>query len=217
MVLSCNSKVKDQAEIHHKDQGTAPTTDCCPLLSYSVSYGDTISLEAVYYAGGEADWKFKLRGLIGDKIFYQADTLTEFEFNKTAWPKFKRIDRNTFQILVEQNDRPFKNKIIRLTVKDGQLTDNVIIPHFDSPPKDFDNDGELEYAGFLDFVEAFDPDTTLYNPILYFEDTESGFNLDTLTTIRMNREIWGAFHGFEIREDLKFLKPAGKEKYLNIK
>jgi len=186
----------------------------CPLLTYSESYEDSITIRAVYHQC-EADWKFKLEGLIGDKVFYRADSLLEFEFNISSWPKFKRIDLTTFQILLELNDRPFKNKIIKLTVQNGRLIDNQTIPHFETEPKDFDNDGQLEFAGFLEFVEAFDTDTTNYNPVLYFEDLDNGFQLDTQATMTMNIEIWGEFYGFEMRQDIKLLNPTGMEKHLN--
>jgi len=212
-VVGCNSTTNVNDKIVNTINSSI---DDCPVLVYSEKFEDTIQIKADFYKC-EPGWKFKLKVLNEMQVIFSADSLEEFEFKLSKWPKFKRINPNTFQILLEQNDRPFKNKIIVLTIRNNKLIEKRTIPCFDNIPKDIDNDGIVEYVGYIDAVEVFHPDTTNYNPVLCYEDTNEGFQLDTQTTISVNKEIWGDFYGFEMREDIKLANPIGLDDYLNAK
>lgn len=131
----------------------------------------------------------------GVKVF--SDNKLEYE----AIEKIKPVEINatTFEILLEVNDRPNKNYIKLLRIKDNKIISQSKLPTFIAKPSNLDNDSFLEYAGFWDFGEVWGDknELTSYNPIIYYKLTKNGIKLDSTLTIKKNTEIYGKFKGFK--------------------
>jgi hypothetical protein len=85
---------------------------------------------------------------------------------------------------------------------------------FDYEPKDFDNDGLLEYAGFPYTVEGYTNDSTYYNPIQYVEKGPGGFRVDTTLIRLVNIKFYGEFPGLDSK--IYRMVPADTvDKYIN--
>jgi len=180
-------------------------TKCLPT-PFAMAFEEVDVYLKATYNSCEVDWKYRLQIFKGDRLIYAADTSSEFEFNQPVWPQYKRIDAATHQLLIEQNDRPAKNKILLLTIQGDQLIQETRIPYFEEVARDWDEDGIHEYLGQWEALEPFHPDSSIYNPFLLFEDRSNGFYLDSAATISYNQQLWGAFYGFEVREDLRLTR-----------
>ena len=104
-------------------------------------------------------------------------------------------------IMLEIDARPDVNKIVAFVIKDNKVQKIDTLPQFEEQPKDIDNDNKLEVYGIMNLVEAYcaDCDSSYYNPTLVYKITETGFVLDSINTIKMNKKIWGDFYGFKIQ------------------
>lgn len=133
-----------------------------------------------------------------DKIIY-IDTLDEYEFGDKTYPITLKAGKNEFELFFEVNDRPNKNYLKRLTIKDEKVIKIDSLPTFLTIATDLDKDGIKEYAGFWDYSEGYgeSESRTDYNPILYFKITTTGLKLDSLLTKERNEVIYGQFYGFE--------------------
>lgn len=159
--------------------------------------------------GKEEDFKtFKTFSLFelskSGKIVY-TDTLLEYELGDKIYPITLQAGKNKFELIFEVNDRPNKNYLKRLTIKDEKIIKIDSLPTFISRAKDLDKDGIKEYAGFWDYGEESGESElkTDYNPILYYKITETGLQLDSLQTKEKNKEIYGQFYGFRINEKIE--------------
>lgn len=169
-----------------------------------------VVLEGIYDAD-EPEWVFNLACKYDKEIIFKADSLNEFEFKE--WTKVKEIDNQKCQIFIEQNDRPLLNKIILLDVFKGKLLRQQVIPRFEKPPHDFDNDGLKEYAGIIDAPEPIRENYISYTPILFYEDKLNGFTLDSTATKLINTRLWGKFYGFQPNSKLVLKTPKDFYKY----
>ena len=156
--------------------------------------------------GQEEDFKtFKTYSLFelskSGKIVY-TDTLLEYELGDKIYPITLQAGKNKFELIFEVNDRPNKNYLKRLTIKDEKVIKIDSLPTFISKATDLDKDGIKEYAGFWDYSEVWGESETKtdYNPILYYKITTTGLQLDSLLTKERNTAIYGQFHGFEFSE-----------------
>jgi hypothetical protein len=138
------------------------------------------------------------------KMIFKDTTLTEYTLEDSLYPKLYDF-KNHLELLIEINNRPNKNEIYRFFIKEGKLVKIDTLPSFLTTPKDLDNDKKLEYAGFWDYGEVWgDPiEVTDYNPIVFYEITENGIKLDSLTTISVNTNIYGKFYGFYFNEQIE--------------
>ena len=119
----------------------------------------------------------------------------------TQYPKHLECADGNCQILIDVDERPNKNELVRLTItKDGKLTQDRL-PIFIWNPLDIDNDKKLELEGVLTNGETTsNGDTAFYNPTLLYELTDSGLCLDSAATKEKNIKIWGQFYGYEYNE-----------------
>ena len=138
------------------------------------------------------------------KIVY-TDTLLEYEFGDKMYPIILQTGKNKFELLFEVNDRPNKNYLERLTIKDESILKIDSLPTFITNSGDLDNDGTKEYAGFWEYNEVWGESETKtdYNPILYYKITTTGLQLDSLLTKGKNTMIYGQFHGFKFNDDIE--------------
>jgi hypothetical protein len=185
----------------------------CPTYDFSKKV-DKFDIKATY-DDCEPDWKSHLTILDIDKVVYTADSLMEFEFKDHLWPDFLKVSDTRDQILLEVNDRPNSNYILCLTVDNDIVVSSDKFHSFDYEPRDFDDDGLLEYAGYPYTVEGYTNDSTYYNPIQYVEKGPSGFRIDTALTRIVNIKFYGEFPGLDSKIYRKI--PADTvDKYLNV-
>lgn len=188
------------------------SVDNCPTYDFSKKVGK-FDINATY-ADCEPDWKSHLMILSGDKVVYTADSLMEFKFKDHSWPDFLKVSDTNYQILLEVDDRPYSNYILCITVANDSVVSLDKFHSFDYEPKDFDNDGLLEYAGYPYTVDGYTNDSTYYNPIQYVEKGPSGFRIDTTLTRVVNIKFYGEFPGLDSKIYKKM--PADTvDKYLN--
>lgn len=145
--------------------------------------------------------------LRNDKTIYTDTTnKTEYEFGDTLYPMVHMTGGNSFEILVEVNDRPNKNYLKRFQIVNDRLIKVDTLPTFFCKAKNLDNDASLEYAAIWDYGEEWDDSMnqrlTVYNPIIYYELTPKGLQLDYSLTIEKNKMIYGKFKGYHYNEKL---------------
>jgi len=139
------------------------------------------------------------------KLIFADNPLIEYEFRDKFYPLITKIDSDKYELLFEVNDRPNKNYLKRLLVQKTLIVKEDKLPTFVAKPKDVDNDGIEEYAGFWDYAQRWGENYSLtaYNPIIYYSITKDGLQLDSTLTIKKNKEIYGGFHGFSFSEDVE--------------
>lgn len=139
-----------------------------------------------------------------NKQIYIDTSMTEYEFGDKLYPIIRLIDDKTFEIFVEVNDRPNKNYLKYFKIHNNKIIEEKKLPTFISHVANLDNDDNLEYAGFWDFGETWGNNNSLtaYNPIIYYEITAKGLQIDSLLTIEKNKKIYGDFKGYKYDEKI---------------
>lgn len=147
------------------------------------------------------DTKFYL-----DNEIVYIDSVSEYEIND-KYPSIRKF-KNSFEILLNYNDRPSINKLSRLVFSNGKLEKDEHLPYFKMNPRDIDNDGILELAGILYASEFWGDDTVYmpYNPVLVYEFGESGIVIDSAETEKINVRVYDKFYGFEYNSDISFVR-----------
>jgi len=152
----------------------------------------------------ELDFGFKVR-ISGEgvgeilhnnkRIFF--DTAHEYTLDDKAYPIIKKIDTDTYELLVETDERPSKNLAQLFKIKNDKVSKERQIPAFDGKPEMID--GVLSYHGFWDYGEVWGAEGnthTVYNPVLYYKFSATGWCLDTAITIEKIKQKYGRFRGF---------------------
>ena len=134
-----------------------------------------------------------------NKLLYIDTSLTEYEFGDSLYPIVRQLNNETYEVLVEVNDRPNKNYLKYLKVNRDQIVCIEKLPTFISKATNLDNDDNLEFAGFQDWGETWGDkgSLTAYNPLIYYELNPYGITLDSTLTIHKSKEIYGNFYGFK--------------------
>jgi hypothetical protein len=197
-------------QISNKETNKSMTTSLKPRTNEIINQDlKTIKLDFNFIVslGKEEDYeKFKTYKLFhltrNNTTIFIDSLLTEYEFENKLFPIIIKTEDNSFELLFEINDRPNKNYLKRLIVKDNKLVRQDKLPTFEAKPIDINNDGITEYAGYWDYSQVWGDDNNLtaYNPILYYSITTKGLLLDSLLTIERNKMIYGEFYGFEFSE-----------------
>src|SRR5690606_4385600 len=153
-----------------------------------------------------------------NKQLYIDTSLTEYEFGDKLYPIVRQLDKETFEILVEVNDRPSKNYLKYFKVYQDKIVSTEKLPTFISKPSNLDTDDNLEVAGFWDWGETWSDNGSLtaYNPIIYYELRPSEITLDSTLTISKNKEIYGDFHGFNYNEKVVIKTSQNKKRDVEI-
>lgn len=133
------------------------------------------------------------------KQIYLDTSLIEYEFGDKLYPIVRQLDKETFEILVEVNDRPSKNYLKHFKVHQDKIVSIEKLQTFISGAANLDKDENLEFAGFGDRGETWGDNGSLtaYNPIIYYELKPSGIVLDSTLTISKSKEVYGDFYGFK--------------------
>jgi len=145
------------------------------------------------YDDCDPKYKSRLKIYLDAQVIYSANPIDEFEFYDHAWPSYLHVSENTHQLLLVVNDRPLKNYILCLTFSHDTLVSKTQFHLLENPPKDFDNDGLLEYAGFRDWMEQYsnNPNDPMYfHPIQYVELGKAGFQIDTTLIRKVNTWLY---------------------------
>ncbi len=140
-----------------------------------------------------------------NKLLFLDTSLTEYEFEDKLYPIIRQLDKETFEILVEVNERPNKNSLKYFKVYRDKIISTEKLPTFISKVSNLDKDDNLEFAGFWDWGETWGDkgSLTAYNPILYYELRPNGITLDSTLTVNKNKEIYGDFYGFKYNEKVE--------------
>ncbi|MFM6953085.1 MAG: hypothetical protein ACKOXR_08120, partial [Bacteroidota bacterium] len=106
-----------------------------------------------------------------NKQLYLDTSLTEYEFGDKLYPIVRQLDNETFEILVEVNDRPNKNYLKYFKVHQDKIVSSEKLPTFISKSSNLDTDDNSEFAGFWDWGETSGDNGSLvvYNPIIYYD------------------------------------------------
>jgi len=149
-----------------------------------------------------------------NKQLYLDTLLTEYEFGDKLYPIVRQLDDETFEILVEVNDRPSKNYLKYFKVHQDKIVNTEKLPTFISKASNLDTDDNLELAGFWDWGETYgyNGSLTVYNPIIYYELKPNGITLDSNLTISKNKEMYGNFHGFNYNEKIEIKTSETKKR-----
>lgn len=147
------------------------------------------------------------------KQLYIDTSLTEYEFGNNLYPIVRQLDKETFEIFVEVNDRPNKNHLKYFKVHQDKIISRQKLPSFISAASNLDTDNNLELAGFLDWGQSWgnNESITAYNPIIYYELKPEGITLDSTLTISKNKDVYGDFYGFEYNEKLEIKTSVSKK------
>lgn len=152
----------------------------------------------------ELDFGFKVRvsgegvgEILHNNIRLFIDTAHAYTLYNKVYPIIKKIDTNTFELLVETDERPSKNLAQLFKVKNNKVSKQGQIPTFDGKPEMIDS--VLTYHGFWDYGEVWGTQgkmRTVYNPVLYYKFSVAGWRLDTAITIKKIKQEYGRFRGF---------------------
>lgn len=156
------------------------------------------------------------------KLLFKDTTHTEYTVEDTLYPKLYDF-KNHLELLIEIDNRPGRNLIYKFFLENQKLVRLDTMPTFLTSQKNLDCDDKKEVAGFWNYFQVGKDsiEYTWYTPIVFYEICEKGIQLDSLTTIRVNEEIYGKFYGFKTKlnirvpykEDGKFSKEL--ERILN--
>lgn len=149
-----------------------------------------------------------------NKLLYLDTSLIEYEFSDKLYPMVRQLEKETFEILVEVNNRPSKNYLKYFKVHQDKIVDTEKLPTFISSASNLDTDDNLELAGFWDFGETWgnNGSLTAYNPIIYYELRPNGITLDSSLTISKNKGIYGEFQGFKYNEKVEIKTSKNKKR-----
>jgi len=149
-----------------------------------------------------------------NKQLYLDTSLTEYEFGDKLYPIVRQLDNETFEILVEVNDRPSKNYLKYFKVLKDKIVRTENLPTFISKASNLDSDDNLEFVGFQDWGETWGDNGSLtaYNPLIYYELKPIGLTLDSTLTISKNKEIYGDFYGFRYNEKIEIKTSETKKR-----
>ena len=202
IVISCNQPVK----AIHKEFGQTLNTE---INNYTEQNQKQINLDFGFklIVGQEEELEkvmtyTYLKLIRYNTTIYVDSSFTEYECGNKLFPIILKTGDNSFELLIEVNNRPNKNYLKRLYIKGDKLSKQDILPTFESNPIDINKDGIKEYAGFWDYSQVWgeNNDFTAYNPILYYSVTSNGLRLDSLLTKQRNEMIYGVFYGFSFSE-----------------
>ncbi len=175
------------------------------LLKAQIQKDTTLALNnnfKVKFSKGESFGNFKTFNSItvlhkGVKVY--SGNKYEYELGDKLYPFIIKTGENSFELLLEVNDRPNKNFLQHVKIKNNKTFQINKLPTFIAKAADLENNHTLEFAGFWGYSEVWGDHNSLtdYNPILFYKITSTGIMLDTVLTIQRNTSIYGVFKGFE--------------------
>ncbi|MBO2011839.1 hypothetical protein [Hymenobacter negativus] len=105
------------------------------------------------------------------------------------------------ELLVAFDNRPSKELARRYFIQNNRVTRIDTILTFNGPAKNYDQDAELEFAGFYGYGEEWDDEKgqhrMMYVPTLYYKVRPTGLVFDSVLTKRKVLAEYGVFQGFK--------------------
>ena len=143
------------------------------------------------------------------------DTANEYwlsGYESNQYPRLLECSNGDLQLLIEIDERPNNNELQQITISKGGNVNLNKLPLFNWKPENMENDGKMKLRGVLTNGETIaDGDTAFYNPVLVFEISNNCLILDSLSTEKINKRIWGNFYGFKYNDSL--LLPFNKKEF----
>jgi len=205
ILTACNLKDKSTEKVMNQKQNRTDSTletDNNTQTNIKIEKSIKLANGFIVKVGKSEDFEtFKTYSFFelthSDKVIY-TDTMREFEFGDKLYPIVLHTGADSYELMFEVNDRPNKNYLLRLFVKNQRLVRNDTLPTFITKAYDLDGDGIKEYVGFWCYNETWgeNNDLTAYNPILFYKIRPTGLTLDSTLTINRNKKIYGEFSGF---------------------
>lgn len=182
--------------------------DCDKPTTFNLDYG--FKLEFCDSDEFEVFKTFSYLKLIREtQTIFRDTSLKEYEVTFKLNPIVLKTDTSSFEVLLEVNDRPCKNFLMRFFVTDNKLTKIDSLPTFEANPSDLNHDGIQEYAGYREYGEYFGKNWSVftYQPIYYYSLTSKGLKLDTAMTDERNRYICKLkpkqrYHGIDVSQTI---------------
>lgn len=132
-----------------------------------------------------------------NKIIYESEKDLEFDFHQKNWSTFTKLSGDSLLILLEKNNRPGPSTFISILFENGKILKTEKMPVFEYTFESHKLIGAYEYSEFVS------PTTALYVPYLVYKfDHQTGYELDSATSIEINKKAWGDFHGWENNTNL---------------
>ena len=134
---------------------------------------------------------------------------TTFSIGKCFEISYHEIDINRlltdcYQVFLEVSDAPNKSYLKMLTIQKDKVVDSQRTPTFPHKPCRLFGDTTLVYAAAWDNSEEWEDSNgktmVTCDPIMYYKLTKKGLVLDSLYTIKKNREIFGITDAFKLKE-----------------
>ena len=127
---------------------------------------------------------------------------SDFVSNFGVLPIVRKTSTNQIEFLLGFKDTR-NEKILRLISETKQGSNQIVLqdtlPLFGVGHQDLDEDGIIEFSGFLEHYppHCVDCDSVYYNPLLFYEMQDHAFVLDTPTTRNWINENYQEFRGFK--------------------
>ena len=203
--ISCNSTNKntDKQSSNATENNIDSTANDKKIIELNFGFKVILEEKSEVFDIYKTYNSFKL--IRGEKVLYLDNSLEEYEFENKLFPILLKTGNNNFELLVEINNRPNKNYLKRMFIQGNEIIKEDKLPTFEAAPRDINNDGIEEYAGYWFYAEIWGKNDSLtsYNPILYYSITETGLQLDSALTKARNEIIYGTFFDFSYSEKYK--------------
>ena len=137
-------------------------------------------------------------------LIYCDSSQNEYELNDSLNPSLISLGRNTFELFLEVDDRPNKNYLKMLKIQSDKVIDSQRTPAFSFKPCHLYGDTTLVYADTWGYPEAWtdsaNRNLVTCDPIMYYKLTKNGLILDSIYTIKKNKEIFEIANVFTEKE-----------------
>ncbi len=193
LIFTCNT-VKDPSDIYsHEETDIEIGTGELKWLSHTDTYS---ILAAKWVKEGEVFY----RNL---KVLYQSDTIyadstTAYYTNYGLLPIIRRLDNGKTEILIGfVSDSDFQIDMLQLMFDGSNIPTIDTLPMFDGNHFDYDEDGEVEFSGFLGYFPSycFNCDSDYYRPKLFYEMSPTGMTFDSIATKMWVEKTYNVFYG----------------------
>ena len=139
----------------------------------------------------------KMSIFLQDSVRY-TNTTTLFTTQFDFLPIVQHLPNNQHEVLMGIVDTNQNYQILQIKLSPQLPTILDTLPFFDGQNTDIDKDGKVEFKGYLAADEPYcaECDSVYYNPLLFYEQGETGFCLDSALTRQWCQQHYGGFKGF---------------------
>lgn len=192
LIFTCNT-VKNPSDIFDQDEtelGNGEMKWLAQSDSFSILAARWLKQGEVFY-----------RNL---KVLHQSDTIfadstTAYYTNYGLLPIVRHLDNGKTEVLLGfVSDNDFQIDMLQMMFSPQKLLSIDTLPMFDGNHFDYDEDGQVEFSGFLGGFPTycFDCDSDYYRPKLFYEMSLEGMAFDSIATKMWVEQTYGGFYGF---------------------